>query len=321
MKFICNFAVLTLCLFLASQVSAQLNFSDGSVQTTAASEGNNIIPLSGKGTNSENGSALRNAISGVTDATSTNQYTILLASSIYDVGSSPLIMKSYVHIQGLNNQVSRITGSGTVTITGADNSSLMDLKVSSTANGSTLYHASGIFSEHYSVDFVIPSLTGNLKGVAVTSAADISLYRCRIGAFEDLDNGSGNTIGIFASDPSSHIELFGCIVGMTETNSSGDITAILIESYAEGRISKSDIDVEPFNGSTGTGLKFTDGTNVTVIQSTVEAEGSSVALSTSGVVTVTAINSLFNGTVSTAYYNSGSDHLVYSQCSNNFSEL
>lgn len=332
MKYISRSIILMMFLLTTFQATAQLNFPDGSVQTTAAPEGNNIISIVGMGTNTENGTALRSAIASVTDATSTNQYTILLAAAVYDVGNTPLAMKSNVHIQGVNRQVSRITGSGSVTITGADSSSLLDLKVSSTtgfdilgqvvAHPCTLYSASGIFSEHFSVDFVIPQIigvTGNLTGVSITSAAEVALYDCRVFA-EELDNGY-NTIGVFVSGNSSSVDLFGCIVGMTETNASGDITAIMIESNAEGWISKSDIDVEPLNGSSGTALKFTSGANVTITQSSVEAAESSVALVTSGSITVTAANSLFIGTVSTAYNNSGADYLAYSQCSNNFTDL
>lgn len=315
-------SILTLfCSILVSAASAQINFPDGSTQTTAPPERHNVVHVAGGGTDTANGTALRNAIANITDATTTNQYTIQLDSAVYNVGGTTLQMKPSVHIKGVTQKSSRITGSASITIAGADEASLHNLRVTSTTNGSTLYLASGIFAELFEVDFQIPVLTGNQTGVRCTSAGDIILYRCRIGSFQDLNNGTGRSICVHATGADTFVEMVDCIAGLTELNAGGEVIGVLVENGADVWVDQCELDVEPENGSTGTCLKVTTNGLLSIHHSVIEATNGGDALSTTAPVKVDGSFTDFTGAVTTAYFNNLSDFVGYVQSVNNFTEL
>ncbi len=84
-------------------------------------------------TGSASGTALLNALAGITDATATNPYLIIIEPGVYNIGTNSLVMKEYVDIEGSGEGVTKITGtidiySGGV-VEGADNTELRFLTV------------------------------------------------------------------------------------------------------------------------------------------------------------------------------------------------
>ncbi len=85
----------------------------------------------------------RDAVNAITDATSTNPYLVKIMPGIYDIGTSALVMKEYVDIEGSGEAVTRIQGSvdapseDTGVIEGASNAELRFLTVESTNAGTT----------------------------------------------------------------------------------------------------------------------------------------------------------------------------------------
>ena len=99
-----------------------------------------IVLVGPVGTETENGDALLDALSGITDASSTNHYIIALEPGVYDIGSDALQMKSYVDIEGAGQGVTTIkgnvSGSNSGVIKGNNNAELRNLTVENTGGGS-----------------------------------------------------------------------------------------------------------------------------------------------------------------------------------------
>jgi hypothetical protein len=68
------------------------------------------VLVSPKSTAAESGTALLNALAGITDASASNPYLLVIEPGIYDVGTSSVRMKEYVDIQGSGQTVTTIQG-------------------------------------------------------------------------------------------------------------------------------------------------------------------------------------------------------------------
>jgi hypothetical protein len=118
-----------------------------------------IVSPSGNGSDaSANGSALRNALNGISDVGATNPYLLVLEPGIYDVGGAPLQMKEFVDIAGSGRGVTVVRGAGSntapgATLRGADHSELRHLTVDAHGHG-TAHYATAIYN-----DSVAPALT------------------------------------------------------------------------------------------------------------------------------------------------------------------
>lgn len=64
------------------------------------------------GDHTASGTALLNALAGITNASATKRYVIKLEPGIFDLGSTRLIMKPYVDIEGSGQEASVIQGGG-----------------------------------------------------------------------------------------------------------------------------------------------------------------------------------------------------------------
>jgi hypothetical protein len=86
------------------------------------------------------GTALRNALAGITDASEANPYLLRVEPGIFDLGAFPLAMKPYVDVEGSGEGLTRLRGVGTAaldagTVVGADHSELRFLTVENTGGG------------------------------------------------------------------------------------------------------------------------------------------------------------------------------------------
>jgi hypothetical protein len=89
------------------------------------------------GTATQNGTALENALAGITNASQTNPYLLKVEPGVYDLGAAPgLTMKPWVDIEGSGEGATKITASGIAgnfgTVVGASNSELRFLTVENT---------------------------------------------------------------------------------------------------------------------------------------------------------------------------------------------
>jgi len=95
------------------------------------------VTVSPVGTATENGTALRNALNGLTDASCDKPYLLRIEPAQYDVGTMPLVMKECVGIEGGGELVTEIRGAGAATtnsgtIVGAPNTEVRRLTVRNT---------------------------------------------------------------------------------------------------------------------------------------------------------------------------------------------
>ncbi len=102
------------------------------------------------------GTALTNALSGITGASEGNPYLLKLEPGVYDLGTGTLRMKSFVDVEGSGEQVTKIRSSGPAgadhnTLTGASNAGLRFLTVENTGGGD---YATAIRN-----DFASPTIT------------------------------------------------------------------------------------------------------------------------------------------------------------------
>ena len=95
------------------------------------------------GDNTASGTRLINALAGITNASATKRYLIKVEPGIYDVGSTMLVMKPYVDIEGSGQQATVIQGVGnndgslqTAIVKGASSAELRDLQVKSVGSPS-----------------------------------------------------------------------------------------------------------------------------------------------------------------------------------------
>ena len=77
-----------------------IQFPDNSTQTSSAHAFTNTVFVSPGTTESEGGTALLNALDGITDAASYNRYLLKLEPGNYQLGTNSLVMKRYVDIEG-----------------------------------------------------------------------------------------------------------------------------------------------------------------------------------------------------------------------------
>jgi hypothetical protein len=126
--------VLVLCVYLNSNVWAQDDGETGTLNRTIV-----VHPMSTGPQDS--GTELLEAMANITNASATNPWLIKLDAGVFDLGTSSLVMKPYVDIEGSGEGVTTITAvtnqttiSGTVV--GASNSELRFLTVvGTTARG------------------------------------------------------------------------------------------------------------------------------------------------------------------------------------------
>jgi hypothetical protein len=119
------------------------------------------------GDHTASGTALLNAMSGITNASPTKHYVLKLEPGIYDVGGTELAMKDYVDIEGSGQLATIIQGTGnnddeklTAVVQGAKSTELRDLQVKSTGS-----------SHLISIAILIPDEDADLRIVDVTAVA------------------------------------------------------------------------------------------------------------------------------------------------------
>ena len=142
------------------------------------------------------GSALLDAMAGITGATSANPYAILVEPGEYDLGGASLFMQPFVTVRGfggLTRIVSAVDAVATGTIVGADDSSLKALRVENAHVGAKAIGISyaGITSGGLGTVTVVVGGATNNVGIFLDAGSDLDLNHVSVFA-----TGGGNNYGV-----------------------------------------------------------------------------------------------------------------------------
>ena len=122
-----------------TQKAADSDKLDGKDSSAFAAAYKRTVVVSPTGTDTQNGTALLDAHSSITDASASKKCLIYIEPGTYDLGSGSLQMKQHVDIQGageLNTLLtSSVSGCSTGTLKGANNAELRFLTMQNTATG------------------------------------------------------------------------------------------------------------------------------------------------------------------------------------------
>lgn len=140
---------------IANETLLSKDFMDGKIQGKDLKDGTitagkladtyqdefiRTIVVSAAGTDSENGTALKAAVDGISDASASKPYLVFIEPGTYDLGTSSLTMQEYVDIEGSGEGVTTIKSatflSSTGVIIGADNTELRNLTIDGDSVGS-----------------------------------------------------------------------------------------------------------------------------------------------------------------------------------------
>lgn len=152
-------------------------------------------------TATENGTALVNALTGITGASATSPYLLKIEPGIYDLGAGTLTMKPFVDIEGSGEGVTTITAAGRSefgpgTVAGASNAELRFLTVANT--GGNNLHAIAIVNKGTALAVTHVTVTAkdgsyNTYGIYNHSDAKLLLRDSRISA---VGKGNGASYGV-----------------------------------------------------------------------------------------------------------------------------
>ena len=178
------------------------------------------ILVSPTGNSTADGTALRNALASITDASALKPYLVKLEPGTYSVGSTPLQLKPYVDVEGsgflstvISGSVDGRSGGATTSgaVIGADNVDLRFLTVSDTVSGSaSSTGAVGIYSSGNDGTFRIDNakVTGVGGGHTYAIYLDNSTPRIEDDFLATVTLGTGITLGVDVSTVTVRSDLF-----------------------------------------------------------------------------------------------------------------
>jgi hypothetical protein len=202
------------------------------------------VVVSPVGTPAQNGTALKNALAGITNASETNPYLLKVEPGVYDLGVAPgLVMKPWVDVEGSGEGVTTLTAAGNLgwsdaTVQGASNAELRLLTVKNTgvadkafavhsaaasfrmtrvtaaaAGGTSYSRAVVIDAGTVTMSQVTAAATGNTQNIGVFVGGTAKMD----GVIATASGGNANT-GMAVQGTGSNAEIRNSrIVGSTET--------------------------------------------------------------------------------------------------------
>ena len=206
------------------------------------------------GSTTANGTTLRNALANISSPSSINPYVVKIEPGIYDVGSTPLQMRSYVDIEGSGENVT------TIRATCGNASS------SSTTSASAIVSAANAELRQLTVSNVASLAFANAFFV---NAGPMSLSRVTL-----LSTGATDTsIGLNAAEP---VLVYLQNVTITATNAGGSANAIGAVASVESTVTIKDSTLTAQGVTTGTNsaVLVSGATSVTIDSSTLSAMNS-----------------------------------------------
>ena len=210
--------------FLAVTVpaSAQIDFSDGTSLNTGSLT--NVIVVQAEGTDTENGTALKDVMDGIS-VSNTTRIVIQLAAGTYDLGGNTLAMRPFVMLRGVGREYSVVTGTGGVLVEGASSAVLRDVQLYTATSSTILLRIqNGAYVDTFRAAFIIESTGGvTVTGIQILSGGELDINSGAIGG--DTSNAGGTITGLSVSGTDSSAFLFNTIIDLVEL-SSGSVTGI-----------------------------------------------------------------------------------------------
>lgn len=160
------------------------------------------VLVSPVGTELQNGAALRNALAGITTASSSKRYLLKIEPGTYDLGTTPLTMTSYVDIEG-SGAADTVVKGVTPVYTGGDYIGLINMAASaelrSLAVAATGGNVIAIRAHDPAVLKDVDISAQGTYGEALWVNADLDLIRSavRVNTSDSVPQGVYNGIAIF----------------------------------------------------------------------------------------------------------------------------
>lgn len=292
---------------------AQLIFPDATVQSTAGITFDRVKVIHTDGTDTANGTALRNAL--VAQASSQTADVLLLEPGSYNIGSSALNMVDFVNIQGFGDGITFVSGSGSVVINGASFMEIGDVSILGSGNASTVILQNGGYMEL--VDTTVQhngNGTGANFGVRVINGGSLELIDSEIVFF--LSGNSGSLVGLQIVGKSgggtfSEANMSNSFIEIEDFSGTMTLTALVVGDGGTTPAMDESVSIEIFGGtiaagggSSSTALSVGDDADLFMVGVCIETDD--VALTNAG--SCEAINTLFEGT------RGGGGTTVYSRC-------
>jgi hypothetical protein len=208
------------------------------------------------GTDTQNGTALLNALAGITDASQTKKYLLYVEPGTYNLGSSTLQMKQHVDIQGSGEGNTLITSSTSATqdtcakstVLGANDAELRFLTVRNTGTATTascvvavlnvgasprLTHVTALATASQSINIAVLNSNSRLTMTNVTAAAS-----------------GGTNIGVrnvFSSPTIKQSTLSGSFRSLLQESTSANDTAKVALTQLVGSVAREGGTLQCFN--------------------------------------------------------------------------
>jgi len=221
---------------------------DGKDASEFAKAYKSTVVVSPVGSDIENGTALINAINGITDASATKPYLLYIEAGTYDLGSGSLAMKEHVDIEGAGEIQTLITGSGVSangcqsggTVEGADNAELRFLTVRNTAEVDCGVAVHTNLASPHLTHITAESIGGGLFNVGVASHSEPTMTNITTKA----SGSARNNVGVITGPGNSSL--------IKQSTLSGEDASVLLAAGST-KIALSQLDgpvAEPPTGGT-----------------------------------------------------------------------
>lgn len=220
--------IVAIAVFAAVPPAAgQIIFPDSTQQDSAGVVYTRIVVVNSDGTDTDNGTALLNALSGITTAAVGNRFMVQLEPGVYDLGASTLAMKAWVDLQGAGLTNTIVTSTGTTTLALTDNAFLRSVTLRNSGSNSVVLRANGITSEGFRVNCVHLGASGTNRGILVQNGGMLTLTNSTVSA--DAAN-TGTNIGAEVTNTGSQLDLRSASVNAS--NASTAITGLQVGATA-----------------------------------------------------------------------------------------
>ena len=242
---------------------AQLVFPDATVQSTAGITFDRVKVIHSDGSDTANGTALRNAL--VAQASSQTADVLLLEPGSYNIGSTALNMVDFVNIQGFGEGTTFVSGTGSVVINGASFMEIRGIQILGSGDASTVILQNG----------------GNMELIDT--------------GVQHNGNGTGANFGVRVINGGS-LELIDSEITFFQNGNSGSFVGFKIVGkdgggeFSEGEMSNSFIEAEDFSGTmTLTAVVVGDGGTTPAMDESVSIEVFGGIIAVEGGLSNTAI--------------------------------
>jgi hypothetical protein len=162
------------------------------------------IVVSPRATATGSGTALREAVDGITGASASNRFLVEIEPGVYDLGSEMLQMKAFVDVEGSGVGRTIITGAGgndwfDATVGAGANTELRDLSVESTGGGSIAVAIVANSIGQFAVRWVDAKASGGTDNAAILVHGGNGGTHAELYASTFSASGGDNAYGVYYS--------------------------------------------------------------------------------------------------------------------------